>query len=451
MIAAKVKRDQIMAVTDLLCLYFSYKMAGWLAPDQFSIAFQMLPFEKWLPWLLLIGLFSFYMFGAQSITIQKPVYIMIPVLFSVLVCTGLILLVTTVFSIHVSRSIIFLAGLIQFGLITSVRMTVAIGKRRKYKRKKFLILSQKNRPSSMIYETLIRHVGEGLVVEEIWDWNQRMNLSQLLQTINRKDIVLFHSDLPGKEEIIHYCSLRMKEVVIIPNPMDLFITSSELEQIDDMLVLSIHPSKLNGWRLVMKRMFDIGVSVLLLLLLSPLIVTLYLIIPRLSPGPALFKQIRLGKDGKPFQMLKFRSMIVDAEKDTGPVLAMDHDMRVTPIGRILRSTRLDELPQLINVLKGEMSLIGPRPERPYFIEKFTETIPGYADRMTVRPGITGLAQVMGKYSSSVEEKLRYDLIYVRKYSLLLDLKIMIQTIQVIFHKEQASGICLQEQQVSKEA
>ncbi|UCD83682.1 MAG: sugar transferase, partial [Deltaproteobacteria bacterium] len=150
-----------------------------------------------------------------------------------------------------------------------------------------------------------------------------------------------------------------------------------------------------------------------------------------------FKQERVGKDGKIFPLIKFRSMYQHAEKETGPVLAEKNDHRVTRIGRILRKTRFDEVPQLLNVLKGDMSLVGPRPERPFFVEKFKREIPGYVERLQVRPGITGFAQVNLTYDISPQDKLRYDLLYIRKHSIPLDLDIILRTIFVMLRRKGA--------------
>lgn len=157
-----------------------------------------------------------------------------------------------------------------------------------------------------------------------------------------------------------------------------------------------------------------------------------------SPGaPVLFKQERLGKNDWPFNIYKFRTMIPDAERKTGPVLAVKNDVRVTKSGRLLRLTRLDELPQLSNVLKGEMSLVGPRPERAFFVEKYSKEIPEYPLRLQMKAGLTGLAQVAGKYDTSVADKLKYDLLYARSYSLLSDVCILFKTIGVVFSKDKA--------------
>ena len=158
-----------------------------------------------------------------------------------------------------------------------------------------------------------------------------------------------------------------------------------------------------------------------------------------SPGPVVYRQTRVGEGGRLFELINFRTMVVNAEADTGPVLATAHDPRITRVGRLLRALRLDELPQLINVLRGEMSLVGPRPERPEFVEQFRKTIPGYDLRHLVKPGITGLAQIRGRYDTPAEDKLRYDVAYVFLWSALLDLKIMLQTFGIMLTPERARG------------
>jgi len=181
-------------------------------------------------------------------------------------------------------------------------------------------------------------------------------------------------------------------------------------------------------------MLDIFISLILLVIASPLIITAMIAIKLNSPGPAFYLQERCGLNGKPFRIIKFRSMYVDAEKHTGPVWSVKDDPRVTPVGRIIRKIRIDELPQMINVLKGEMSLIGPRPERPFFVEKLSEEIPYYKRRLRVKPGITGWAQVKHKYDESVEdvkEKLKFDLFYIENMSIRMDLKILLRTVFVV--------------------
>ena len=187
-------------------------------------------------------------------------------------------------------------------------------------------------------------------------------------------------------------------------------------------------------RTVVKRAFDIVCASVLIVLLLPLMLLAALGIKLDSRGPVLYRQERVGLDNKPFQVVKFRSMRQDAEKDGKPRWATTGDDRVTRLGRVIRVSRIDELPQLFSVLKGDMSLVGPRPERPYFVGRLTQEIPFYAVRHSVKPGVTGWAQVRYQYGSTVEdsqEKLQYDLFYVKNHSLLLDLKILFETVHVV--------------------
>jgi len=196
----------------------------------------------------------------------------------------------------------------------------------------------------------------------------------------------------------------------------------------------------NWWRSFVKRTFDIVVSGTLLILAAPVIALAALLIALEDDGPIIYRQDRLGYRGRHFTLYKVRSMSKDAEKDGRPTWAAKNDTRVTRVGRWLRRTRIDELPQLVNVLKGEMSFVGPRPERPEFVAMLTEQIPYYAVRHSVKPGLTGWAQVRYSYGATVEQavrKLEYDLYYVKNHTLLLDLVILLETVRVVLLAEGA--------------
>jgi lipopolysaccharide/colanic/teichoic acid biosynthesis glycosyltransferase len=184
-----------------------------------------------------------------------------------------------------------------------------------------------------------------------------------------------------------------------------------------------------------KRPFDLTILLVAHLVLLPLFLVLWIALPLAiwlsDRGPVFYTQTRVGKNGKPFRIVKFRTMIMNAERSTGPVWAAEADPRVTRVGRLLRRFRLDELPQVINILKGEMSLVGPRPERPELVDRFSQDIPEIAARQLVRPGFAGLAQVRGRYSTTPRDKLRYDLLYIRTLNPLLDLKLMFQAVFVV--------------------
>ena len=189
-----------------------------------------------------------------------------------------------------------------------------------------------------------------------------------------------------------------------------------------------------SWRLFIKRFFDVTLSTLGISLALPLMVLIALAIKLESRGAVLFRQSRIGMRGKVFFMLKFRTMKEDAEAETGPIWATENDPRVTKVGGLLRRTHLDEIPQLFNVLKGEMSIVGPRPERPYFVNEFRKIIRHYDRRLCVKPGITGLAQIKRGYDQTiadVKKKLKYDLLYAQKVCPLLDLKLMAMTLGAV--------------------
>ena len=205
---------------------------------------------------------------------------------------------------------------------------------------------------------------------------------------------------------------------------------------DHTAILIPKKSILDDFRLYdfVKRIGDVVLSILLFLVLSPLMCMIAIFIKIDSSGPVIFAQERLGKNGVPFLMYKFRSMTVDAEKD-GPKWAAENDDRCTRVGKILRKARLDEIPQLWNILEGDMSFVGPRPERAYFYQKFEAEIPGFKDRLAVKPGLTGLAQINGGYDLGPEEKIVYDMEYIEHPSIHLDVKCMLKTFTLIFtHK-----------------
>jgi exopolysaccharide biosynthesis polyprenyl glycosylphosphotransferase len=256
------------------------------------------------------------------------------------------------------------------------------------------------------------------------------------------DVLIAGPSVTGSERqsVVRLALAANARVYLLPALDDILLFGAVAHQIDDAPVLEVKPLALSTAQRMAKRVFDLVLAVPLLIVTAPIMAGTWLVIKLFSPGPALFTQTRVGRNGKEFTLCKFRTMVVDAEKHTGPVLAVANDSRITPLGEFLRATRLDELPQLWNVLRGDMSLVGPRPERPYFVNKFSQEMPDYGLRHLVPPGVTGLAQVMGTYHTSVQNKLRFDLYYVRHYSVWLDFKILLLTLQAVISKESAAGV-----------
>jgi exopolysaccharide biosynthesis polyprenyl glycosylphosphotransferase len=242
-----------------------------------------------------------------------------------------------------------------------------------------------------------------------------------------------------KSKVVALCLDLGREVYLVPELYEVMLTGARVEQLDDLPVLQVEDIRLTTMQTAVKRAVDIAAALLILVIVSPLVVTAVLAVRFLSRGPVFYVQERVGNRGRVFRLLKLRTMVVNAEEETGPTLAQADDRRVTRVGKLMRSTRIDELPQLINVLKGEMSLVGPRPERPVFVDEFVLLHQAYRYRHLVKPGLTGLAQVYGRYTTSPEDKLRYDLYYIRNYSLLLDLKILLRTVPVALSPSSARG------------
>ena len=235
-------------------------------------------------------------------------------------------------------------------------------------------------------------------------------------------------------KIYNYCSDVRLTIYMAPSLMDVISGHFKTHQIFGVPLMILLQDHMPAWEAQIKRLIDITFSSVILVLGAPVWFTVAAIIKLTSPGPAIYKQERIGQNGKPFVMLKFRSMSQDAEKHSGPQWASAKDPRITPVGRFIRKTRLDEIPQLINVLKGEMSFVGPRPERAFFIEQLKEEIPWYMRRLKMKPGVTGWAQIKHKYDSSIEDvkqKVLYDLYYFENMSLALDLKIILRTLLVV--------------------
>jgi len=233
--------------------------------------------------------------------------------------------------------------------------------------------------------------------------------------------------------IISLCERGRVGIKVYPDVFQIMASQVSIGDLSGLPLLTVRDVALRGWRLTLKRAMDIVVSAVALVVLSPFMLLVALLIKLDSPGPVFYAQERMGLDAKPFWCLKFRSMRQDAEAETGPVWAKKDDPRRTRLGAFLRRFSIDELPQLINVLVGDMSLVGPRPERPVFVERFKRSIPRYMDRHREKAGITGWAQVNGlRGDTSITERTKYDVWYIENWSLWLDIKILIRTIFMAF-------------------
>ena len=248
------------------------------------------------------------------------------------------------------------------------------------------------------------------------------------------------NDIPSEKRktILKFCFEENVRVYFVPKIADMFVKGADELKIFDTPVFLCRNMQLSFEQRIAKRAMDIVLSSLLLILASPFMLVAWVAIRLEDGGTAIYKQKRCTTNGKVFEVLKFRSMRMDAEK-SGVQLAKENDSRITKVGAFIRKTRIDELPQLINVLKGDMSFVGPRPERPELVEEYCKTVPEFSYRMKVKAGLTGYAQVYGKYNTTFLDKLKMDLLYIEKYSLWLDIQIILMTIKVVFMKESTEG------------
>lgn len=264
---------------------------------------------------------------------------------------------------------------------------------------------------------------------------------EIIRKLDENDGVLMGGIDPVlKNKIMKYCFQRKMPICILPNTEEIVLRSAYVISLLDRPLLICKKGELSLFDEFVKRCFDLAVAGLALIVLSPVFLVIAVLIKLQDGGPVFYKQERLTIYGATFDLYKFRSMVVDAEKDGVARLAQQNDSRITPLGAVLRRFRLDELPQLINIIKGEMSIVGPRAERPEIAAQYEKEIPEFALRLKVKAGLTGYAQVLGRYNTTPYDKLMWDLMYIESYSMLLDLKIIMMTIKILFMPESTAGV-----------
>ncbi len=309
---------------------------------------------------------------------------------------------------------------------------------------KITVLYQEYDPSDMLRKVKARKdrylIKDVVSVDK--EWNEIVGIIDQSEAIMIYDV---HSELRNK--IVKYCYEKDVRLYVTPKISDVLLRSSENIHLFDSPLLLLRNNGLSFEEKLIKRLIDILVSLVVIVVTSPFMLIIAIAIKAYDGGPVFFKQKRCTLNGKVFEIHKFRSMIVDAEKEGLSVPASEKDPRITPVGNIIRATRLDELPQIFDILSGNMSLVGPRPERIEHVEKYTKDIPEFAYRLKVKGGLTGYAQIFGKYNTTAYDKLKLDLMYVQNYSILLDIKLILMTIKIIFMKESTEGF--DEKQISE--
>ncbi|USB33023.1 sugar transferase [Paenibacillus sp. YPG26] len=428
---------------DCVFIYVSYMLAYKLVYHGDIPLPEWNTFLGYAPWLGLFTVVPYYMFYLYDFAgRQKPgTYLYNLMLAHLVFVVELIVLNYWLKTLSLPLTVVITAFFTQLLLTFSLRLLIFYIQSQGIGRKRAMAVISRDQADLSGLEQML---GKGSVWLDlqyvvVMDGDEAAPSDSMWEDV---DAVLLAHDLPAdtKSSLIRAAGTRQIEVLLIPGFYELSLVNAEPQQLDDLMIYSIMPPHLTLIERVMKRSVDLLISSLLLLVASPIMLLMFILIPLTSRGRALFVQERIGLHEKPFHLLKFRSMIDNAEQGTGPILAGDGDARITRLGQFIRATRIDELPQLINVLRGDMSLVGPRPERAFFISSFKTELPHYTYRLMVKPGLTGLAQVKANYTTSAEDKLRYDLLYIKNYSPMLDLRLLFQTIMVVLKREQSRGI-----------
>lgn len=429
----------IVLVNSAIILSFLAHFSGRVPPIHFKSYLTI------ALWVTIIRILIFYLNGLYEDREAAPFDIFYLVFKAVTI--GSVIIVALSFYLRLfpfSRRVFIISWMFNVLLISTWHNYLHYSRRRKGPAKKFLIIGSKEgqhftaearKHSTHQFEILDF---ESNVDERKKDseFNTGETIGKLKTALNKGKpdrVILANPGFSSGKilDIVFCCQEEGVDVWMIPGLYEVVMGKQEIDHLGDIPLIRISNESLKGRNKTIKIAEDFFFSLLILLLCSPLMLLISLAIRLESPGPVLYRQKRVSRKGRIYEVYKFRSMVEGAEAKTGPVLANEGDERVTRVGSWLRKTHLDELPQFFNILKGEMSLVGPRPERPEFVEGFRRSIPGYPWRFTVNPGITGLAQLYGGYDTSAETKLKYDLAYINNWSLGLDLKIFFMSVEII--------------------
>lgn len=434
-----------VAIIDIGIYFAAYILGGYirygslLPPENMRAFLAMIPFYI-LVFIILAAIYNLYSEYAKYDEIVAS-------LICIIVFTTIInLALSFVFrQFAIPRLLTLIASILQFILLCGWRYFVWNHTLLMRKPKKSLIVGSGAEINSLLTSVNVS-LSRGLrVIKEICadkgedfllEWRQFIS-SPAARNV---EVIIICASIgqDEREEILSYCIKADKTVMLVPSVYDILLQHARLVSAGDVPIIQLQGLLGNNSANFAKRFMDIVLSLLALVVLLPFGLLIALAIKLNSRGPVFYSQERLGLKGSQFRVYKFRTMVQDAEKMSGPVLSGENDPRVTAVGRFLRQTRLDEIPQFWNVFIGDMSLVGPRPERPFFVDQYSDELPEFLYRHQIKGGITGLAQVEGNYSTEPVNKLSYDLLYAQKNSLAFDFAILLRTAKVLMQKGKAS-------------
>jgi len=422
-------------LVDLILINVAYIMAFLVRYDWTLPTFNFAPYIDSVPLITLAALIYFDLFGLLKFyrrSFQEVAVSVIKAVFLLSVTTVTITYFMQGFSFP--RLILIIAPLFQIILLFAWKGFIFLIKKIVTDDHRLMVIGERSELGMVVdkVEHTLRRAK--LQIRYIIPTDEIEKAFKRLKDVDEVFISDNVSD-DNKMRIITQCLAEKKIVYIVPGLFEISLSKARMVQFEDMPAYMIDSLGLTVEQRFFKRTFDLVLSIFAILLTSPFMLFSAILIKATSRGHVIYRQTRLTVRNRQFNVLKFRTMYDGSENETGPVLSSDNDPRITKAGRILRNLRLDELPQFFNVLAGDMSFVGPRPERPFFVEQFSKEIPEYAHRYLVKAGITGYAQIYGKYDTSPVDKLKYDLLYIKDYNLLLDIKLILQTFKVFRGKK----------------
>lgn len=434
-----ILRKIFLIFGDTICLYVATIAAIYIENGQITLFKGDFHLRFLILLIVLLGLF-FNIYGLFSLIRKRYTEIVLNLIVAVINIFIVAMALTFIFrDFEYSRIVIVNTAVFSFILLAIWQYIMHQWEARNLPQLRILIAAEQDEQDKIRQKMLKTY---GLANSIICTANGD-KLQNLVKFIDDKiDWVVIGESLniSQREAVLRYAKAKQKMIILVPTLYEICCRQMYLWQIDDLPTQRVSRMRLTIEQRVLKRSLDLVVAIIATVILLPLMLITAVAVKLDSPGSALYAQVRVGRNGKLFRVHKFRSMRQDAEAKSGPVLAREKDPRITRIGRFIRATRLDELPQLFDVLAGNMSIVGPRPERPFFVEQFIAEKPEYAYRHNVKPGITGLAQIAGKYNTTAYDKLVYDLIYIQNFSVVNDLTLMLQTFKVLITKSSTEGV-----------
>lgn len=387
--------------------------------------------------IIIISALVLYITGSYRITEKRSIELVITGAFAIILSDLAAVAIIRVYSFIWFGVLDFILTYIMQVLAYSVWIVLARTVYKAFKKPQKTVVVCYDTENSDSYVKKIQGYSDKFEIVKIISYED----ADLYYSICQSEAV-FMLDLSSKkrEKVAQYCLALNKNIYILPELYEISVSQSGLEQIDDIPFFACKPMTLTLEQKLTKRIFDIIASAIAIIFTAPIMLVVAILIKKDDGGPVFYCQERITENYKPFKVIKFRTMVKDAEKMSGATLSTKDDPRITKIGKKLRASRLDEIPQLFNIFIGDMSFVGPRPERDVFIQEYVKTVPEFVYRLNVKAGLTGLAQVRGKYNTTPQDKLKMDLIYINDFSFINDLKICFLTFKVLFSKDSTEGI-----------